>query len=165
MRIISNQDITYPHKPSTIASFLDQSYESCEVSTSQERALSKRFFIYVCRPSLKALSQASVFSVCTTKLYNISKFQTFMSKKFTPIFNYDDFSQQNLVISQSTRHHYLCLLASKHQVFAKQTDRARWCVGSPTRSPTFFPCYCRRLVNKTKYFPLTTSKSHLRHLW
>lgn len=28
----------------------------------------------------------------------------------------------------------------------------------------FFPCYCRRLVNKTKYFPLTTSKSHLRHI-
>ena len=93
----------------------------------------------VVRLSLKSVSLVYVFySGLFAKLCNISKFQTFMSKKFTLIFDYDDFLQHNLVISQSTRHHYLCLLASKHQVFAKQTDRARWCVGSPTRSPTFF---------------------------
>lgn len=35
------------------------------------------------------------FSVCATKLCNISKFQTFMSKKFTLIFDYDVFLQQS----------------------------------------------------------------------
>ena len=39
--------------------------------------------------------------------------------------------------TQSKSHHYPCLHVSKHQSSVKLKGRARWCVGSPTKSPTF----------------------------
>jgi len=50
-------DNTYPHMPLTVAAILTNP-ESCEVSNSQERTLSKRFFINMSLPwqSAKAIA-------------------------------------------------------------------------------------------------------------
>ena len=43
----------------------------------------------------------------------------------------------NTIDKKSTSHHYLCLRVSEHQFSATQTGHVRWCVDSPTKSPTF----------------------------